>query len=237
MEAVGITDKGKVRSHNEDSIVLLKKDGVFAVADGVGGNANGEIASKKATEILEKTFKSKVEKNLDEKYFLDLFLNIDKEISKLVKSDKGKNGMATTLVLAYVKNKRFLIGNTGDSRAYIVNKDFMLQITDDHSFVDELVRSGKISEEEAINHPNKNIITKALGFSDDPKPDFFVGDIKDEDIILLCSDGLTNELSDKEIEDVIRKNKKIKSACDELVEKAKEKGGKDNISIILIKEN
>ena len=143
--------------------------------------------------------------------------------------------MGTTVTLAYENNEKFFIGHVGDSRAYLLRNGKLLQLTEDHSLVAELVVQGSITKEEARSHPQKNIITRAVGTEKEIEVDLIIKDRLGDDILLLCSDGLTNMLNDYEIKEVIIGNNNLQEACEILVEKANENGGFDNISVIAIK--
>ncbi len=144
--------------------------------------------------------------------------------------------MGTTFVVATIIDKILYVANIGDSRLYVIGKEEIRQVTEDHSLVEAMVKQGELNPEEAKVHPNKNIITRALGANDTVEPDFFEVNLEDEDIVLMCSDGLTNMLEDETIAQIIRENQDdLKTAAETLVRCANENGGKDNIAIIIIK--
>jgi protein phosphatase len=235
INSVGKTDKGQIREVNEDSYAILARKGIFAVSDGVGGHNRGDMASSKAMEVM----KSYVSKNpIDdsdlEAYFAAMVTELDKSISSLAQENVEYEGMATTVTIAYIRNKKFFIANIGDSRAYLITEKDIMKITDDHSYVNELVKTGDITEEEARLHPRKNIITKAIGLGENPAPDFYVGDFLVGDKLLLCTDGLTNEILNESIFFIVNKNKRLETAATNLVRQANENGGLDNITVVLI---
>lgn len=232
-----LSDTGRVRPHNEDSVFACenrvgKLPNLFIVADGMGGYNGGDVASKIAVD----TFIEYVE-NSDETDIKNLFTKAygicSLAILEVSRSNESLSGMGTTLVAASVSGDCLNIANVGDSRGYIVNGNEIRQITKDHSLVAEMVRLGAIDEASATNHPYKNRITKAVGVGE-AVPDLFALKVKKGDKILLCTDGLTNMLDDNEIKIIIKKSKDIESASKELIELANRNGGKDNISVLLI---
>lgn len=260
------TDIGKIRENNEDSFYINDKFGIYIVADGMGGYKGGEIASKIATEYLGERISKELESfNLDiksnkflphkEKIFLEILKNlIIKTNYKIIEESSQKNlyNMGTTIVVAICFNKFFYLVNVGDSRGYLWrNKEKRLeQLTEDDSLVNDMVKSGKISLEESRHHRLKNIITKYLGSSNFSKPIVQKINWANKDILILCSDGLTNMLEDKEIETVIyenigfkfktedlKKDKKRNRSQDisnSLVDLSNINGGYDNITAVVI---
>lgn len=236
------THIGMVREHNEDSLLVLDKYyprfSLFAVADGMGGHNAGEIASAMAIEGIRNFFVNN--------YMTDKFHFSDKEMNTLIKKingdileksqiDASLNGMGTTLTLVVNINQKIHISHIGDSRAYKVNDKGMEQLTEDHSLVAGLVKKGEITKEEAKTHPQKNIITRALGTDEAIYADMYHFKLCPEDIILLCTDGLTNSISENEIYRIIRENKDsdFQQIAEMLVQVANHNGGNDNISIII----
>ena len=241
MEVFVKTDIGKVRDMNQDYYyVSSPKDELklYILADGMGGYNGGEVASKLAT----MTVKSYIESNFAK-------VSYDKEeILKLIKSaieyanmvvyEKSKEveeleGMGTTIEVCLIYNNKAYIGHLGDSRIYRIRKEFIRKLTTDHSYVQKLVKDGTISQEEANHHPKKNMLTKALGCSVFVEPDVTVKGFIKDDIILICSDGLTNMVSDSEIYRIVKQYSR--TAANELVKKANSAGGYDNITVIIIK--
>ena len=239
------TDTGKQRDGNEDAMLLLPKLGIYAVADGVGGQNSGEIASRKAVIGIEKYIKANPlsgADNLDGKYrlnwlksyFFRCLEKINAEIRKEGLSDPEMERMATTIVLCFVYKDSLYVVNIGDSRAYILREGEMTQLTVDHTYVNKLVSAGTLSKSEARRHPQKNIITKALGSTKHADPDFYRFDLHEGDRILLCTDGLHGELTDDEIAAILKKKKDLNSVCGSLVDTANKNGGHDNITVICI---
>lgn len=240
------TDVGKLRNGNEDAMLILPKYGVFMVADGVGGQNHGELASRKAVssaqDFIENnvldTFnneKSKYKTNWLMNYFIRCYRKINDDIKALVKAEPENEGMATTAVTAYIDGYELYVINIGDSRAYVVREGILNQITEDHTIVNNLVNAGTLTKSEAKVHPQKNIITKALGVENGVDPDFYKTELMDGDIILLCSDGLYGEVPEEKIEEIIGLNNDMNDTCRELVQAANNNGGADNITVICIK--
>ena len=239
------TDTGKKRDGNEDALLLMPKLGIYAVADGVGGQNSGEIASRKAVAGIERFLKEnplsgadnlegKYRANWLKSYFLRCLEKINSEIRKEAMQNPGMERMATTLVLCYLDMESVYVVNIGDSRAYILRDGEMTQLTVDHTYVNKLIKAGTLSKNEARLHPQKNIITKALGSTRHADPDFYRFDLHDGDRILLCTDGLHGELPDDEIAGILKKDKDLNTICGMLVSAANKKGGHDNITVICI---
>lgn len=233
---VGIkSDKGNIRSINEDYADFYQSTEykLYVVADGMGGHNAGEIASKTAVETLIGYFSSLENlENLDEKLEIGI-AKANRAIYEIGKKCPECKGMGTTLTACLVKGNDIFIANVGDSCCFGSAKYRLVKITKDHSLVQELIDSGSITEEEGINHPKKNIITRALGTGDYVKIDIFKLSYSDYPKFLLCSDGLTNELSRREIKSIIDEEEDFDIICENLVSLAKERGGRDNITVLL----
>lgn len=230
------TDVGKLRELNEDSMFFkeYKTFAVAAVADGMGGHNAGEIASFSAIEGIEK-YAEKNDLGTDtEKKLAALVEKVNKDIYKKAISTHGLAGMGTTLTLAIITDGKANIAQVGDTRAYILS-DTLTQITTDHSYVEELKRMGRITNEEAKNHPGKNQLTRAVGTEDTVKADFFTVGIKKGDILLLTSDGLTNMIEDDRLKEILKESTSLSEACEKMVDEANESGGPDNITVIALK--
>ena len=221
MKVYGKSDIGKVRSMNQDYMFYSTEPvgvlpNLFIVADGMGGHKAGDYASRLSVEN-----------------FVDDAIHY---VNDLVMDEAEKNqdysGMGTTFVAAFIKDGTLFVGNIGDSRLYLIDED-ITQVTEDHSYVGAMLRAGEITKEEALHHPDKNIITRAIGASRDPKVDFFEVDLEPGDRILLCTDGLTNMVDDDVILDIIA-NEYIGDVVDILIEEAKDNGGTDNVTAIVI---
>lgn len=232
------SDLGKVRETNEDNLYVDKEVGLFIVADGMGGHRAGEVASEMAVRVISSVIKEKVSEADKKNIFSVIKKSIsiaNDEIYRKSRENPNLNGMGTTTVLALLNKNKFYIGNIGDSRAYLIRNSKITQLTEDHSLVADLVKTGQITKEEARVHPRRNVITRALGTREDIKADIKSINIKEGDYILLCTDGLTDMLRDEEIRDIILSPKNsIQGKCRELINKANEKGGRDNITVVLI---
>jgi PPM family protein phosphatase len=229
-----ISDRGNIRDINEDYIDYYENDKIrlYIVADGMGGHNAGDVASKIAVESCIEYIKN--EDKIDDKEALlkSAISYANEKIYIKSKENSGLNGMGTTITACLIDEEEAIIANVGDSSCYAIYADTIKKITKDHSLVQELVDEGSITEQEALNHPNKNIITRALGTKENVEIDIFR--IKTDKILkfLLCTDGLSNEVSTKEMFDIVIKNNN-EEACKLLVDLCKNKGGRDNISVIV----
>ena len=239
------TDTGRKREGNEDALLLLPAFGIFAVADGVGGLNSGEVASRKAMAGIEDFIEAnplsgadnlerKYRENWLRSYFQRCLQKINAEIMKEASSDPAMNRMATTLVLCYLDMDSIYVVNMGDSRAYMMRDGVLTQLTEDHTYVNKLVNDGTLTRNEARLHPQKNIITRALGSAKNTEPDFYRFDLHEGDRVLLCTDGLHGELTDDEIADVVKRKDDLNSICRMLVDAANRNGGHDNITVLCV---
>ncbi len=235
--AAAVTDRGRKRPSNEDAFGYSVEDGVFLVCDGMGGAAAGEVASSLAVdEIL---------KQLDHTNGLGKFTPpraaeraitaANETIYDRAQRNRKLSGMGTTMVALVTRDRHAWLLNIGDSRGYRLRKGVMEQITLDHSLVEEQVRLGRMSPLEATRSPLRNVITRALGTQNRVTPDIFEMETEPGDLFLLCTDGLTRELSDKDIETVLLAEPSLENACSRLVEDAKKAGGHDNITCLLVR--
>ena len=238
-----ITDPGKVRERNEDSVNIVKNSSgevLLAVADGMGGHKDGEVASSIALNHIATRFKeiSSVGNKEDAiNWIQEIVKEANALIYKYVSMHKESAGMGTTMVLAILSKTFLLIGNIGDSSGFVLKNNKLHKVTVDHTLVNLLVKSGELSEEDAKNHPKKNVLMKALGASVDVEMDIFNVELG-VDGILLCSDGLTNMLDNDSIEKVLNSDMTIDEKLEKLIFEANNRGGSDNISIAyLIKED
>lgn len=238
LKTFSITNIGKKRKLNQDFVYTSeqpvgKLPNVFIVADGMGGHKAGDYASKATVEtMVEEILKSE---ESDAVVILERAIRTANAlIRKCAEESPDLEGMGTTVVAATCEGDTLRVANVGDSRLYIANRKEIRQITRDHSLVEEMVRMGGIGREEARNHPDKNIITRAVGADDVVKPDFFTVKLNHGDIVLMCTDGLTNMLEDEEIRMILEESRDMVEKAEALVKAANEKGGRDNISVILI---
>lgn len=239
MKAWGITDKGIKRANNQDFIYVGHN--IFIVADGMGGHSAGEVASqlavKKITENLEKKLKNVQEDEQVMTLIREAIFYGNRKLREYAKIHTACADMGTTIVACVILLSKAFIANIGDSRAYLIRGGSIYQVTKDHSLVSEMLDRGQISSEEARVHPQKNIITRALGTDETVEIDFYMIDLIPDDILLLCSDGLTTVLEDAEILEIITSSTHYEEALNQLVNKVNELGGPDNISIIIIQDN
>jgi protein phosphatase len=223
-----MTDTGRKRRHNEDSFVVAPP--LFAVADGMGGANAGEIASALAVETLREESN---DDSVGERFVVALVQEANRRVYQRQTDDAAASGMGTTMTVALIEDGIVRFGHVGDSRAYLYREGEIRQLTEDHSLVGELVRSGKISAEEAETHPQRSVITRALGTDPDVDVDTFTIDTRPGDIFLLCSDGLYSMVGTDKILDLLRRNRDdLDAAARELIRAANRKGGDDNITIV-----
>ncbi len=232
----GISHKGN-GANNEDNILIKKMDDIYllAVADGVGGHNAGEVASKITIDTLQEIVEDKYNQNLSIEEIKQLLRDAYETAHNKIKAEAvgDREGMATTLTTAIIKGDKAIIANCGDSRAYLIRNNKIIEKTKDHSLVQVLIDEGHITEEEALNHPMKNILTHALG-TDDFKVDIYEWNLKEGDVILLSSDGLHDYIKKEEILEVIKNKDNPMDIVNELLRTALEKT-KDNVSIIVYK--
>lgn len=241
MKYWGLTDKGLVRKRNEDAYFAAVSDdgkyGLFVVCDGMGGAQSGDVASSIACRTFAEYMNSRDYTDADFESCCFMLFSAASAANKAVyeKSIEDVNcaGMGTTLVAALVHEDRAAVVNVGDSRAYHIRGNGIVQVTIDHSLVEDMVRAGDITREEARNHPQKNLITRALGSFPDTVPDVFSVELDDGDYLLLCSDGLTNELTDKELLSAFNIIDNKENVCDALLKASYVRGAHDNVTVVL----
>ena len=241
---------GKIRKNNEDScmakVIQLKNDnelGIFAIADGMGGHNKGEVASeiavKEIIEFIDKNLVVNNEVKID--YLEDILKQAYNHVNSIIynksNTDNIYMGMGTTLTIAILYKENVYVANVGDSRCYLLDEEFFTRITKDHSLVEELVRAHAITKEEAKKHPERNKITRAMGTDSMVIVDIFKYSIAKDDKILLCSDGLTSLVEEEQIMDIISDETQLDEIVTNLIDSANEMGGKDNISVIIIKND
>jgi len=237
-----------VRDHNEDAFLANEEDGLFLVADGMGGLSKGDLASKIAVDTIEHFIKDSrleditwpikplQEYSLEENRLLAAISLANWNIYNEALKDPVNRGMGTTLAGFLLDGDQLVIANIGDSRIYLIDDTRIQQITDDHSLVMEEVRRGNMTPEEARVHPHKHVINRALGISDSTQADISTRKLKPKELYLLCSDGLSDMITDQEIFAIAKGNagKDLRELGEALVEKAKKEGGKDNITAVLV---
>ena len=241
MEFSYLTDPGQVRDHNEDSVTIVKNASgeiLMAVADGMGGHKGGEIASSIAITHIGKRFvdTSSVGNKEEAINFLkEIVSEANMLLYKYTEDNPESVGMGTTLVMALLTKEFLLFGNIGDSSGFVIKDGKLYKITNDHTLVNLLVKSGEITEEEAKDHPRKNVLMRALGANISVEMDVFDVE-RDVSAILLCSDGLTNMLDSNQIESVLNSDIDIDAKVQKLINKANNRGGTDNISVAYLKK-
>lgn len=240
MKVFAKSDIGKAREMNQDAYYASQPSdtvGLYIVADGMGGYNGGEIASELAVTATKNYIENNFAETEHTKEMLQELVKNAIEYANMLVYEKSKEipelqGMGTTIEVALVHNNKVYIGHIGDSRVYRIRKNFIRKLTTDHSYVEKLVKDGTISKEEAVHHPKKNMLTKALGCTSFVEPDVTVKGFLKDDILVLTSDGLTNMIKDEEIYSTITDN--IEVATDKLIKKANENGGLDNITVIIV---
>ncbi|HWH04448.1 MAG TPA: Stp1/IreP family PP2C-type Ser/Thr phosphatase [Gemmatimonadales bacterium] len=233
----GRTDVGIIRSGNEDNFLMVPDKGVFIVADGMGGHAAGEVASEMAVRVIAREVGSLQGLN-DEQVAERMRLSIraaNGAIFERTLTEHDKRGMGTTVTALTLFANRFLIGQVGDSRAYLLRDGKLAQVTKDHSYVQEQVDAGYLTPEQARTHPYSNVITRCVGANADVMPDVYVGSVRERDLFLLASDGLTGMLEDPQLAEIMKNGLQPQEQVDSLIEEANRHGGLDNITAIMVR--
>lgn len=234
VQSWGTSDKGLKRESNQDSFLIDDRMGVFIVADGVGGHFGGEVASALAVETVREVVNHPKAVEFKPKEVLaQAYEEASHRIFDRATSEPKLNGMGTTMVMSYVRDNKIYIGNVGDSRAYLYRKPFVWQLTEDHSLVNEQIRLGMMSEEQARKTIGKNVITRSVGFERDVFPDIIEREVSTGDVFLFCSDGLSGMVPDDEICDIFNKNP-IERTVPVMIQKALEHGGDDNVTVLVL---
>jgi serine/threonine protein phosphatase PrpC len=239
------SDKGRVRELNEDYFNILAGHPniplTMMIADGMGGHNSGEIASKMAVECVSNYILKNPDKISSEKNIEENIIDVVNRANDAVYTGSLKNveysGMGTTMIVSVVLNNKMYIGHVGDSRVYLIREGTIKRLTTDHSYIEELIKNGSLTREQAENHPQKHIITRALGCEEIIEVDFYTCELHKNDIFVLCTDGLTNMISEQKIMEVVCRHKDPQQACKELVELANKNGGIDNITVIVLQNH
>ncbi|WP_096269934.1 Stp1/IreP family PP2C-type Ser/Thr phosphatase [Paucisalibacillus globulus] len=240
MEGHFLTDRGQVRIHNEDSGGIFPGDNgqyLAIIADGMGGHQAGDVASEMATTILEKRWRENEglkSPEAAEEWLEQTLIEANTSIYQHSLEKEECQGMGTTIVVAICTEEFITVAHIGDSRCYLYNEFSFKQITEDHSLVNALVQSGQISKDDALVHPRKNVVLKALGTSELVEPDIQTIVWEDGDKLLLCSDGLTDKVLDGELADYMKSTTDIKEVGQKLIDLANERGGEDNVSLVIL---
>ena len=246
IEVAGETNVGMKRNHNEDNFSIIEDSGLYVVADGMGGHASGEVASKMAVDSIkeffaataqdpERTWPYKMDrsKGYEENRLITGIKLANLRIYETAQREAGKRGMGTTIVVMFAVEEGVYIAHVGDSRGYRVRDGKIEQVTEDHSLLNDYIKMKRLTAEEIANFPHKNVIVRALGMKDTVKVDTCFEAPRAGDIYVLCSDGLTGPVEDPEMLSIITGQPDLKSAASKLIERANENGGPDNITAIL----
>jgi protein phosphatase len=248
IDVAGTTHVGMKRNHNEDSYLLLPEEALFCVADGMGGHSSGEIASRIAVEELREFFKlTSRDEEATWPYKMDKMLNYDENrlataiklanvrIHERASAENSYKGMGTTIATVHFAPSAVYVAHVGDSRVYSFRGGLLKQLTEDHSLLNDYLKARKLTAEEIEAFPHKNVIVRALGMKDSVQIDIARFDLKEGDLFLLCSDGLSGMVSDAEIQGVLSKTNGLDSTCAQLVEMANAAGGTDNVTCVLVR--
>jgi serine/threonine protein phosphatase PrpC len=249
LDVSGETNVGMKRTHNEDNFAYLKEENLFVVCDGMGGHASGEVASQMAVETLRNFFKETREdpeltwpykmdrsKRYQENRLITGIKLANLRIHEASKREKKYHGMGTTIVSTFFVDEGVYLAHVGDSRIYRIRDGLIEQVTDDHSLLNDYIKMKKLSPQEIENFPHKNVIVRALGMKESVKVDTFYEVPKPGDVYLLCSDGLSGEMSDPQMLEVFEANSSdLQVASHALIERANSNGGHDNVTVVLVK--
>lgn len=231
------TDVGVVRSGNEDNYLMLSDRGVFIVADGMGGHAAGEVASEMAVRIISReigSLRGVTDEQAGER-IQRAIVSANEAIFERTLSEHDKRGMGTTTTVLALLPGRYLVGQVGDSRAYLLRNGTFLQLTKDHSYVQEQVDAGLLTPEQARVHPYSNVITRCVGAGSEVVPDLYFGTLNAGDVLLLASDGLTGMLEDEQLVRILEAGEGPQNWVDRMIAEANRRGGLDNITAIIVK--
>ena len=237
MKTFSISDIGKNREMNQDYVYTSENavgnlPNLFIVADGMGGHKAGEFASKFTVETIVESVRTNEQKE-PVRIIEEAIQTANRELIQKARQDETMAGMGTTVVVVTVIGDKAFVANVGDSRMYVIGKE-ITQVTRDHSLVEEIVRMGKLAKDAAKDHPDKNIITRAVGAAQDVDVDFFEVELYPQDYILMCSDGLTNMVEDEDIRRIVQSQRDVAERVEKLVETANDHGGQDNITVVVI---
>jgi len=249
VQVAGETNVGMKRNHNEDTFAIMESENLFIVCDGMGGHASGEVASQMAVETLRSFYKeTREDPELTWPYKMDRSRRYEENrlitgiklanlrIHEASKRDSKYNGMGTTITAAYFVDEGAYLAHVGDSRIYRLRDGAIAQLSEDHSLLNDYIKMKKLTAEEIENFPHKNVIVRALGMKESVKVDTLFDEPRPGDIILMCSDGLSGEVADDKIRDIIlARAADLQGACHDLIEAANRNGGHDNITVVLVR--
>jgi serine/threonine protein phosphatase PrpC len=246
IEVAGETNVGMKRTHNEDNFSVIEDNGLYVVADGMGGHASGEVASKMAVDALkeffeatsrdpERTWPYKMDRTrgYEENRLITGIKLANLRIYESSQRDSGKRGMGTTIVVLFAVEDGIFVAHVGDSRGYRIRDGKIEQLTEDHSLLNDYIKMKRLTPEEIANFPHKNVIVRALGMKDTVKVDTRFEAPRANDVYILCSDGLSGPVEDPELLEILTEHKDLKVAAAKMIERANERGGPDNITVIL----
>jgi len=246
VEVAGETNVGMKRTHNEDNFSIVEESGLYIVADGMGGHASGEIASKMAVDSMreffaltandpERTWPYKMDrsKGYEENRLVTGIKLANLRIFESAQNDARQRGMGTTIVALFAVEDGVYLAHVGDSRVYRLRDDRLEQLTEDHSLLNDYIKMKRLTPEEIANFPHKNVIVRALGMKDTVKVDTRLEQPRAGDIYLLCSDGLSGPVSDSDMHDVLAGTRDLKTAASRLISRANQNGGPDNVTVVL----
>jgi serine/threonine protein phosphatase PrpC len=233
----GRTDVGVVRSGNEDAFLMVPDSGVFIVADGMGGHAAGEVASEMSVQIVGRSLESVVGRSDPDaaETVRKGIVEANSVIFQRTLVEQDKRGMGTTVTAMVINGERYMIGHVGDSRAYMLRDGQLVQITKDHSYVQEQVDAGYLTPAQARTHPYSNVITRCVGANSDVAPDVYGGTLHGSDVFLLASDGLTGMLEDEDLLTILTSGRSPGEVVDKLISEANRRGGLDNVTVIIVR--
>lgn len=242
LDFAAATDVGCRRANNEDSFGYDAEENVYVVCDGMGGYAAGEVASGMAVRVLTDTFAASGQTRIDggpalttEERLLHAICEANDCVRRAALGDAALHTMGTTLVCACLNGVRMVIGNVGDSRAYLIRDGICRQITEDHSYIEEQIRAGRMDQGAVATSRFQSVITRAIGATDSVEPDLFAAPVKNDDLILLTTDGLTRYASPEQIAQLTGEQRDLRASCLALIEHAKQLGGADNITCLLVR--
>jgi PPM family protein phosphatase len=235
LEAAGQTDVGQVRTTNEDAFGLCVEAGVFALCDGMGGAAAGEVASRIAVDTLIERLCAAESQENRRRVLEEAIDTANRLVHARAEKEAALHGMGTTLVALAIGHDRALIGHVGDSRCYLYRHGALTRQTHDHSLVDEQVRLGQLTPDEAERSPLRNVITRAIGTQTSVSADIAELDLQPNDILMLCSDGLTKEIPDEQIAALLGETRDLEELCGRLISAAKAAGGHDNVTAVVVR--
>jgi protein phosphatase len=248
IEVAGETNVGMKRNHNEDNFSVLEESGLYIVADGMGGHASGEVASKMAVDSLQEFFTATADdpertwpykmdrsKGYEENRLITGIKLANLRIYESAQRDARQRGMGTTIVTVFAVESGVYIAHVGDSRVYRVRDKKLEQLTEDHSLLNDYIKMKRLTPEEIANFPHKNVIVRALGMKDTVKVDSRYEQPQENDVIMLCSDGLSGPVTDAETLEIISSTSDLKAAASKLIERANANGGPDNVTVVLVR--